>query len=155
AQRAAPKVLISVMSANNETGVRQPIAEILRIAHEKGAFVHVDAVQSAGREALPRGADLMTLSAHKLGGPMGTGALIVADHVALAAQLQGGGQERRRRAGTENVAGIAGFAAAARKAPVILADQSRLAALRDRLEAGVRALEPDAVIFGERASRLA
>jgi cysteine desulfurase len=152
---AAPGLLISVMSANNETGVIQPIAEIRAIAEAKGAFLHVDAVQSAGRVALRFESDLMTVSAHKLGGPMGMGALLIADRVPLAAQIQGGGQERRRRAGTENVAGIAGFAAAMDKLPLILADQERIAALRDRLEAGVLALAPDAVFFGARAARLA
>jgi len=155
ARTAGPRVLISVMSANNETGVVQPIAEIIRIARDKGAFLHIDAVQSLGRDALVFDADLMTLSAHKIGGPMGIGALLVSERVPLAAQLQGGGQERRRRAGTENVAGIAGFAAALAKLPLIHADQPRLAALRDALETGVLRLAPDAVFFGAGAPRLA
>lgn len=154
ARLAGPKTLLSVMSANNETGVVQPTAEVVRIAREKGGFVHVDAVQSAGRAPLAFAADLMSLSAHKLGGPMGVGALLIADRVPLAALLRGGGQERRRRAGTENVAGVAGFAAAVRKAPDILAAQPHIAALRERLEAGVLALAPDAVVFGAAALRL-
>lgn len=152
---AAPDLLIAVMGANNETGVIQPIPEIRAIAKTKGAFLHVDAVQAAGRLPLDFTSDLMTVSAHKLGGPMGMGALLIADRVPFAAQLKGGGQERRRRAGTENIAGIAGFAAAMDKLPFLLADQLRLTALRDRLEAGVLALAPDAVFFGARAERLA
>ncbi|MBI1207300.1 MAG: aminotransferase class V-fold PLP-dependent enzyme [Azospirillum sp.] len=150
--------LVSVMLANNETGVIQPIAEVARIAHRRGALVHCDAVQAAGRLAIARdalGVDLLSLSAHKLGGPQGVGALIVADGIAPAALLKGGGQERRRRAGTENVAGIVGFGAAADLAARELCDMARLAALRDDLEQSLTRLAPDLAVLGAKAPRLA
>ncbi len=105
--------LVSVMLANNETGVIQPARGIAEIAHAHGALFHCDAVQAAGKIplSLPElGADLMTLSAHKIGGPSGIGALV--SSVEVTPLLRGGGQERNRRAGTENLSGIAGFAAA-------------------------------------------
>jgi len=117
-----------------------------------------DAVQAAGKipvDMAALGADLLSLSAHKLGGPQGVGALIVAAHVSLVPILRGGGQESRRRAGTENVAGISGFAAAARAAMVGLDDFARLAALRDELERRVRSLAPQAVVFAAGVARLA
>jgi cysteine desulfurase len=150
--------LVSVMQANNETGVVQPVAEIAALAHSRGALVHCDAVQAAGKLPLDVAAldvDLMTLSAHKIGGPAGVGALIVRDGLDLMPLLIGGGQERRRRGGTENLIGIAGFGAAAAAVADDLADQPRLAALRDRIEAGVRALAPAARVFGADADRLA
>ena len=115
-RRERSRALVALMLANNETGVIQPVAEAARIAHAHGALFHCDAVQAAGKIAVDfdaLGADLMTVSAHKLGGPPGVGALIVADHVPLTAQQRGGGQERGRRAGTENLAGIVGFGVAA------------------------------------------
>jgi cysteine desulfurase len=139
--------LVSVMFANNETGVIEPLAEVVAIAHRHGALVHCDAVQAAGKLPLGGlGADLVTLSAHKLGGPMGVGALAVADGVELAPLLRGGGQERGRRAGSENLAGIAGFGAVAE-----VGDWSAVAALRDRLEAGLAA---PAAVVGAGAPRL-
>lgn len=150
--------VVSVMLANNETGVIQPVAEAVEIAHEAGALLHVDAVQAAGRLPLhlaALGADMLTLSAHKLGGPMGTGALVLRPGLEIAALIAGGGQERRRRAGTENVPGIAGFGAAAAAAQADLADQERIAALRDRLEALVLAHAAEAAVFGRDAPRLA
>ena len=108
--------LVSVMLANNETGVLQPVAAIGAIARTHGALFHCDAVQAAGKIALDAhtiGADFVTLSAHKLGGPPGIGALVVIGELGLTPLLHGGGQERGRRAGTENLAGIAGFAASA------------------------------------------
>jgi cysteine desulfurase len=130
--------LVAVMLANNETGVIQPVADVVRIARERGALVHCDAVQAAGKIPLDfaaLGADLMALSAHKIYGPKGVGALIVKRGTKLKALLRGGSQERNRRAGTENVAGIAGFGRAAALAREELgAESPRLQALRDALE---------------------
>jgi cysteine desulfurase len=156
AETAAP-ALVSVMAANNETGVIQPVAEAARIAHEHGALLHCDAVQAAGKIAVDfnaLGADLMTLSAHKLGGPAGVGALVVADPVQVAARLRGGGQERGRRAGTENLAGIAGFGVAAEIAAGALDAMAGLAALRDDLERRALAAVSGACAFGREAPRL-
>jgi cysteine desulfurase len=140
--------LVSLMLANNETGVIQPVAEAAALVHARGGLLHVDAVQAAGKipvDMRALGADLMTLSAHKLGGPQGVGALVARTDV--AAQLRGGGQERGRRAGTENLPGIAGFGAAAAEP----GDYGRLAALRDAVE---EALAGEAVFFGREAPRL-
>lgn len=129
--------LVSVMLANNETGVIQPIGNVVRIARAHSALVHCDAVQAAGKIVVDwttLGVDLMSLSAHKLGGPPGVGALVVGDHVELAALQRGGGQERRRRAGTENLPGIVGFGIAAELASAELPLNGRIAALRDDLE---------------------
>ena len=149
--------LVSLMLANNETGVIQPVAEAARIAHDHGALLHCDAVQAAGRLALDLGAlgaDLLTLSAHKIGGPAGVGALILADGLELDALVRGGGQEKRRRAGTENVVGIAGFGAAARLAREELPHAGRLTALRDELEARALAAVPGARAMGSEAPRV-
>lgn len=147
--------LVSVMLANNETGVIQPVAEIARIARRYGALVHCDAVQAAGKvpvDMAALGVDLLTLSAHKLGGPQGVGALVAAESVTdLMPLLTGGGQEGRKRAGTENVAGIAGFGAAAAEAAAGLAG---VAALRDELEAEALAIAPGAEVHGAGADRL-
>jgi len=155
----AERPLVSVMLANNETGVVQPVAEIARIVHAAKGLFHVDAVQAPGRIACDvgaLGADLMTLSAHKLGGPQGAGALVRRGDMHIAEPLiKGGGQERGLRAGTENVAAIAGFGAAAaalRRSWQVEAEQ--MAKLRDRLEAGIKAATPRAVIFGARVTRL-
>jgi cysteine desulfurase len=145
-----PGALVSVMLANNETGVVQPVGEVARIAQAKGALLHCDAVQAVGKipvDVAALGADLVTLSAHKLGGPQGVGALVA--RTEIASLLRGGGQERGRRAGTENVPGIAGFGAAA--AAIDLGDGPRMAALRDALEAE---LSGEAVFFGREAARL-
>lgn len=147
--------VVSVMYANNETGIIQPIAEIASIAHRHGAVFHCDAVQAAGKIALEVGAigaDLVTLSAHKIGGPPGVGALIVTGRVDPTPLLRGGGQEHRRRAGTENLPGIAGFAAAAAAAKIAAYDG--VAALRDGLEAEIAAIAPDAVVLGATVPRL-
>lgn len=151
--------LVSVMLANNETGAVQPVAEIAEIAARNGAIVHCDAVQAAGKMPLDParlGVQLLSVSAHKLGGPTGVGALVV-DGVHLAPQLRGGGQERRRRAGTENVVGLAGFGAAAEAAgdrASIRASAARLGAMRARLEAAVCTASPARIIAGG-AERLA
>ncbi len=153
------RTLVSIMLANNETGVIQPVREAADIVHEARGLLHVDAVQGPGRMKLDMtalGADLLTLSAHKLGGPKGVGALVRAPGTHIAEPLiKGGGQERGSRAGTENVAGIAGFGAAAAAALQSLdADIVRMREMRDRLEAGLKAMTPEAVIFGADAERL-
>lgn len=153
AEEPAP-ALVSLQLANNETGVMQPVAEAAALAREFGALVHCDAVQAAGKVPVDfalLGIDLMTLSAHKLGGPQGIGALVVADDVELRPLLRGGGQERGRRAGTENVAAIAGFGAAALAARQGL---GRLQVWRDAFEAELMALGPAVTIFGAAAQRL-
>ena len=150
--------LVAIQAANNETGVLQPLALLAPQVRAAGGWLHVDAVQAAGR--LPRalwadGADSLALSAHKLGGPQGAGALLLARDAPLTAQLAGGGQERRRRAGTEPVALLAGFgAAAAEAADRQAAEAARLLALRERLEAGLRRISAATVIFGAGAPRL-
>ncbi|MGH7117254.1 MAG: cysteine desulfurase family protein [Stellaceae bacterium] len=149
--------LVSVMLANNETGVIQPVAEIAALAHVRSALLHCDAVQAGGKiplDATAIGADLVTLSAHKLGGPPGVGALVVTRGLDLIPLLRGGGQERGRRAGTENLAGIAGFAAAAKAAAAQIAVYDRVRRLRDGLEAEVKTLAPQAVVVGAAARRL-
>jgi cysteine desulfurase len=141
-----PRSLVSVMLANNETGVIQPLAEVARLAQAHGALVHTDAVQALGKVPVNfgiLGVDMMTLSAHKLGGPVGAGALIVRDGLALEPLINGGGQELRRRAGTENLVSVAGFGAVAQM-------KMDVKALRDRLEAALEG----AVIFGKDAERL-
>jgi cysteine desulfurase len=146
------------MFANNETGVIQPITEIAAIVHAAGGLLHVDTVQAAGRipvDMTALNADLMSLSSHKLGGPQGAGALIVRAGLTVTPLIRGGGQERGHRGGTENVAGIAGFGAAAEAVRTHLAtDTARMAALRDRLEDAFRAATPQAVIFGDAVHRL-
>ncbi len=152
--------LVSLMLANNETGVVQPVREAAEIVHAANGLLHVDAVQAPGRigcDMAALGADLMTLSAHKLGGPQGAGALIrqssVFGDIHIAEPLiKGGGQERATRAGTESVAAIAGLGAAALAAQQ--ADAAHMAKLRDALEAGLKATTPEVVIFGEGALRL-
>ncbi len=150
--------LVSVMLANNETGVVQPVAEVAALAHRHGALMHCDAVQAAGKieiDMAALGADLMSLSAHKLGGPQGVGALVLAQGVEIEPLQRGGGQERGRRAGTENVAAIAGFGAAAGIAAAGLRDEAaRLGGLRDRLEAALSRRHPEARVMGTDAPRL-
>jgi cysteine desulfurase len=148
--------LVSVMAANNETGVIQPVAAIAALARQQGALFHCDAVQAVGKLPLDlaaSGADLLSLSAHKLGGPPGIGALVIADGVDLVPLVRGGGQERGRRAGTENYPGIAGFAAAA-AAAADLGVYNRVRVLRDALEAEILAVASDAVVVGATAPRL-
>src|SRR5437867_3038747 len=132
--------LVSVMHANNEIGTIQPIAELAALAHARGALVHTDAVQSAGKisvDARALGADLLSLSAHKFNGPKGAGALWIKRGTRMQPILTGGKHERNRRAGTENVPAIAGLGVAAQLAAGKLADQdARVGALRDRLGRG-------------------
>ncbi len=144
--------LVSVMLANNETGVIQPIASVVALAHEQGALVHCDAVQAAGKLPLDFasfGVDMLSVSAHKLGGPQGVGALVVRDGLAFHPRQHGGGQEFGRRAGTENVSGIAGFGAAARVAKADLGRAAAIATLRDGIERRIKAAAPVAPIWGE------
>jgi cysteine desulfurase len=156
AEEARP--LVSVMLANNETGVIQPVAGIAEIAHRAGAIVHTDAVQAAGRipvDMVALGVDVLTLSAHKIGGPQGAGAIVRASEaLAFTPLLIGGGQEMRARAGTENVAAIAGFGAAAEAAAGDLVRLSPWAEWRDRLAAIIRDSGLEATVFGEGARRL-
>jgi cysteine desulfurase len=146
---AGKPALVSVMFANNETGVIQPIAEVVRLAGAAGALVHCDAVQAAGKVPVDLhglGVDYLSLSAHKLGGPTGVGGLVIRGGAPFAGDRVGGGQESYRRAGTENVAGIVGFGAAAEASRAGL----DVPALRDRLEAGL----PMATVHGRKAARL-
>ncbi|MET3892290.1 cysteine desulfurase [Bosea sp. OAE506] len=159
-QHPGARALVSVHLANNETGVIQPLAAIASISKRFGALVHSDAVQAAGKIAVDieaLGVDVLTLSAHKLGGPKGVGAIVFRTGALELADklLRGGGQERGWRAGTENVPGIVGFGVAAGLAAQALANEGlRLAALRDTLEAGLLALSPQTKLFGLGAPRL-
>lgn len=149
--------LVSLMAANNETGAIQPVAEAAAVVHEAGGVLHSDTVQAAGRIPLDiaaLGADMVTLSAHKIGGPKGVGALVLAEGVGVEALIRGGGQERRRRAGTENISGIVGFGVAAELAAAELPHMDRIAKLRDALEEGVRKIAADAVILSASVPRL-
>lgn len=149
----AEPALVSVMLANNETGVLQPLAEIVRLAQAAGALVHCDAVQGAGKVPVDfrgLGVDYLSLSAHKLGGPTGVGALVVRNGAPFSTDRRGGGQESNRRAGTENVSGIAGFGAAASEA----ASGLDVSGFRDRLELALVQIAAGANVFGARASRI-
>jgi cysteine desulfurase len=148
--------LVSVMHANNETGVVNPVAEVAALCRRFGVPYHVDAVQSGGKLPLnfPQlGASLLTLSFHKMGGPKGVGALVVDPKIDMNALFTGGGQERNRRAGTENLPGIVAAGVAA-ELSADLSDLPRQAALRQRLEKGLKTLANDLTIVGETAERL-
>ena len=152
------RVLVSLMAASNETGVVQPVAQVAALARAAGATMHVDAVQAPGRMALDfkaLGVDVLVLSAHKMGGPRGVGAVVIRDGMTLPAFITGGGQERRRRGGTENVAGIAGFGAAAEVVLREVDAAERMQSLRVSLEAGVARSTPAAMIVGVEATRIA
>ncbi len=149
--------LVSVMSANNETGVLQPIGRILEICRAHNALLHTDAVQCFGKTGLDNGfgeADLLSISAHKIGGPLGVGALLFRSDLHLGASILGGGQEMGYRSGTENVPGALGFAEAARQCAEDVDYAPRMAALRVQLEKGLKQVSNDGVIFGEGADRL-
>jgi cysteine desulfurase len=153
-----PPALVSVMLANNETGAIQPIAEVADIVHRAGGLLHVDAIQALGKipfDVRSIQADLVTLSAHKVGGPKGVGALVMAEDVqGLEPLLRGGGQELGRRAGTENVAGVAASGAAGKATMAALeGDAARLRDLRNRLERGLRET-PGMIVFSEGTARL-
>jgi cysteine desulfurase len=149
------RALVAVMAANNETGVVQPIGDVVARAHAAGALCLVDAVQACGKMTIDfaaLGTDYLTLSAHKFGGPQGAGALVMKANAPFAPFMPGG-QEKGRRAGTENITGIAGFGAAAEC--VVKDDRSRICSLRDRFETSLKSRFPNVVIFGEAAPRLA
>jgi cysteine desulfurase len=149
------RALVAVMAANNETGVVQPIAEISRLAREAGALVLVDAVPAAGKIRLDFSlCDYMVLSAHKIGGPQGSGALVVREGVPLEPQLVGGGQQKGLRAGSENLSGAAGFGVAAHSLADGEGERARIAHLRDHFEAALKQAAPEAVIFGVKQDRL-
>jgi cysteine desulfurase len=154
----ADTAIVSVMHANNEIGTIQPVAELAAIAHEHGALMHTDAVQSAGKipvDVRALGVDLLSLSAHKFNGPKGVGALWVKRGTRLQPILTGGKHERNRRAGTENVPAIAGMGVAARLSASKLAlEGPRVAALRDRLEEGILSTVPGTMVNGARSPRV-
>jgi cysteine desulfurase len=158
--------MVAIMLANNETGVIQPVSEIAGIVRGHDGYLLVDAVQGLGRldfTAASLGADFILLSAHKIGGPQGAGALVLANEaVAPLPLIRGGGQENHHRSGTENVAAIAGFAAAIAELPVLSMEMPRIRGLRDSIETRLRSLSREAgnrvgepVFFGEGAERLA
>jgi len=156
--RGGSPALVSIMLVNNETGAIQPIAEAAGIVHEAGGLLHVDAVQALGKipfDMKRLDADLLTVSAHKIGGPKGVGALVLSEGLSGPEPLlRGGGQELSRRAGTENVAGIAGFGAALDAAMAGLsAERARIQALRDRLEKGLQQT-PGMIVFSHTVERL-
>ena len=150
--------LVSVMHANNEIGTIQPIAELATLAHARGALLHTDAVQSAGKipvDVRALGVDLLSLSAHKFNGPKGAGALWIKRGTRMQPIVTGGKHERNRRAGTENVPGVAGLGVAAQLAAGKLAvEASRVGALRDRLEEGILQAVPGTIVNGARGSRV-
>jgi cysteine desulfurase len=154
------RALVSIQAANNETGVIQPLAQAAALVHARGGLVHSDAVQAAGKipcDINALGADVLTLSAHKLGGPKGVGAIVLAsDEIEIADRLvRGGGQERSYRAGTENVPGIVGFGVTAALAGDEASGFAEITRrLRDSAEARLRQLAPDFVVFGAGAERL-
>ena len=153
----AGRALVSVMLANNETGVIQPVRKVAELAAEHDAVFHCDAVQAAGKQDIDfpsLGVHMMTLSAHKIGGPPGVGALIVAPGHQATAAIRGGGQERSRRGGTENISGIAGFGRAAEAATADIEHLRGLASLRDRMEDEIAAAVPGVRIFARGRDRL-
>ncbi|WP_417815612.1 cysteine desulfurase family protein [Thalassospira alkalitolerans] len=157
ASDAGQKVLVSVMLANNETGVIQPVAKVALLAREYGAKTHCDAVQALGRLPVDMGqllVDMISISAHKIGGPKGIGALVIAPGVMLVPQIRGGGQEKYRRGGTENVIGIAGFGAAIDRAAANGDKMDEVRAMRDRLETVLAAEAPELLIAGKGTDRL-
>ena len=150
------QTLISVMTVNNETGVIQPVEEVVALARKHGALVHTDAVQAPGRVPLDitaSGVDFMTLSAHKMGGPQGAGCLVVANCAVVEPLLRGGGQEKNLRAGTENLAAVAGFGVAADL--VSMDDAAKHRVWRDRIETELSARAPGLRVFGSDAPRVA
>jgi cysteine desulfurase len=157
--QSSPKTsLVSVMAVNNESGVIQDIAAIAALAHRHGALFHTDATQAAGRIPLDMagmGIDFLTLSSHKIGGPQGVGALVMGSCGVTPVLLHGGGQEKSVRAGTENVAGIAGFGAAAQESLEYLNHYQALGTWRDKLETAIASISPHIVFHSKGVSRVA
>ncbi|MEM6499864.1 MAG: cysteine desulfurase family protein [Pseudomonadota bacterium] len=150
--------LVALQMANNETGSLQPVEDAGRLCQEHGLSLHIDAVQAAGRTTIDfdaLGADTLAISSHTIGGPMGVGALVIKDGLELSPFIVGGGQEKRRRAGTENVPGIVGFGAAAEFVVGQSQEMTRLGQLRDVLEKQLLTASPDAVIIGRDGPRIA
>ncbi len=152
------RIVVALQAANSETGALQPVARIAEAVKAVGGVLVCDAVQAAGKIATDirlLNADVLTVSAHKLGGPRGVGALVLRPDIEIDRLIGGGGQEMNRRAGTENLPGIAGFAAAAQTVAAGLdAEGPRLAALRARIERGIEAFAPKAIVFGRQVPRL-
>ncbi|MFL2654268.1 MAG: cysteine desulfurase family protein [Alphaproteobacteria bacterium] len=149
--------MVSVMLANNETGVLQPIQQVVNIARRFGAIIHCDAVQGLGKIPFTfseLGVDMLSISAHKIGGPKGVGALIVKEGIDLPPLLLGGGQERNRRAGTENVTGICGFGVAASLVQSALKQASNLESMRNKIEFEVKEKIPEVTVYGHGVARL-
>ncbi len=157
-QKSSSKTLVSIILANNETGVLQDIKKLCHITHEAGAFFHTDAIQALGKIAIDfrdLGVDMMSLSAHKLGGPHGIGALIAQEKINIKPRNIGGGQEVGRRSGTENIEGIAGFATAVSLVPENLKTMARLEDLRDKIEYEIKKHAPDVIFYGAHSKRIA
>ena len=149
------RTLVAVMAANNETGVIQPIAEVSKLVREANALLLVDAVPAAGKTKLDFSlCDYMTLSAHKIGGPQGSGAILAQQNAPLQPQLTGGGQQKGLRAGSENLSGIAGFGAAAHALADGEGERARIVHLRDHFELALKQAVPDSVVFGVKQERL-
>ncbi|PCI48470.1 MAG: cysteine desulfurase [Alphaproteobacteria bacterium] len=151
------KTLVSLMLANNETGVVQDIKTLADISHRAGALFHTDAIQALGKIAVDfrdLGVDMMSFSAHKLSGPQGVGALVALEKIDIQSINFGGGQEVGRRPGTENLAGIAGFAKAVELVPENLIAMDYLRILRDRIEQEISAIAPEVIFYGAKADRL-
>lgn len=157
--REAGLALVAVHAVNNETGVIQPFAEIAAIVREAGGIFVLDAVQAAGRIQLDMSAgiaDYLILSSHKIGGPKGAGAIVAAADLMMPVPiLVGGGQEKGHRAGTEDVAAIAGFGAAARESAKVLGSIDKIGELRDRIEGSVIRMSPEAIVYGSASPRVA
>lgn len=156
-QATSHKPLVSIQLANNETGIIQPIAEIARVVHAGGGMLHIDAVQGLGKIPLDistLNADMITLSAHKIGGPQGVGALLFKPGIEIKPQMMGGGQELGLRAGTQNVAGIVGFGVAVEAVAEMQNKFRHIKILRDRMEAEIKKISPDSVVVGEGVERL-
>ena len=154
---SAEESLVSIMLANNEIGTIQPIKEVAKMAQRHGLSVHCDVIQALGKidvDWQELGVDLMSLSAHKIGGPQGVGALVVEEGLEFSSLLKGGGQERYRRAGTENVPGIVGFGIAADLVRENRIKMNNTAKLREKLENGLRSIVPDLKFYGSQADRL-